>query len=193
MSTDVDMCKPASGVLGTEVGCSGCPFPFCVVAEMGSIRELINEQAAYAMRSLGRTVQEVANAIGVSLRTVQRYTGQGTTYECPQCNMVHSKEVACRSQVYSVIPYKESYITLLNRHGQATKSESSAVELFIDYTFPDSIIQKHMDGHDYWMLSRVSIEEANNFKQMCSALDSYISSQSSLQKLNSMRRRQNEQ
>lgn len=174
MSRDVVVCRPASKVLGKEINCGdSCPFPFCVVAELSDARDIVNEYTAMFMKELGNTAQEIASAIGVSLRTAQRYTGQREYYTCPECRMVHSHDVVCRSLTYSVTHSGESYIILLNRHGHATEIESSTIGLFIDYVFPDSMIEKGTNGHDCWTLSRVSSEEAGNFKRMCDALNSY--------------------
>jgi hypothetical protein len=169
-------CKPAARILGRDKGdvdCDMCPFPFCVVAEVGTMREEVREHLALTMKKFGSSMEEIAKAIGVTLRTAYRYTYPYENTKCEQCNMVHAKGVLCKSLTFTVANREQDYVTLLNRHGHATSSESSSIRMFMEYAFPDSGVNMLNGGHDSWLISGVSAEEAVRFSGMCNALEKY--------------------
>lgn len=174
MNTKVGGCRPAAGVLGVRnMSCSECPFPFCVTAEAGIIRMELKEHLVRAMQKLGNTAEEIAKAMGVSTRSTFRYTSAHEDVDCAMCNLIHSESVMCRSDVYTVTHRDGRYLVMLNQHRHATKSELKAIECFIEYVFPISIIERSKNGHDCWVLSRFELEEAEKFEGMCAALEKY--------------------
>lgn len=174
MRHSVGGCKAAASVLGVKsVGCNECPFPFCVVAEAEIVKIELRIGTAKIMRELGHTIEETAKAMGVSLRSVCRYSITEKDGDCKQCNLIHSKCTMCRCDIYSVTCEDGRYAIILNRHRRATKEELSVVEHFIDYAFPFSAVQRSADRHDYWALSNVELKEAQGFQCMCDALSMY--------------------
>lgn len=174
MNGEVGGCRPAAMVLAVDsISCNECPFPFCVVAEAGIIRVELREHLTRIMRRLGNTMEETAAAIGISLRSAFRYASIHEDTGCAQCNLTHSQDVMCKSNTYSVVYRYEQYVVILNKHRHATPRELKVVEYFIGYVFPSSILEKSTNGHDYWILSRVELEEAKNFEGMCAALNTY--------------------
>lgn len=174
-------CRPALLVLEAlgeiqkkeTVSCCACPFPYCVQHEAEIIKQELKEHLVRIMRRLGSTMEETAAAMEVSLRSVYRYAGAYVSVACPQCNLVHSLSVMCKSNVYSVVCRGEQYTIILNKHRHATPQELKLVECFIDYVFPSSTVKRSTNGHDYWLLAKVELEEAKNFERMCNALNRY--------------------
>lgn len=180
MNSEVGGCRPATYVLGVSIAsCDKCPFPFCVVAEASIIKYELKEHLARIMRRLGNSMEETAKAMKVSIRSTYRYTSAHEHVSCVQCNLLHSQDVMCRSNIYTVVCKDGQYITILNKHGHATERELWVVECFIEYVFPSSIAEKSTNGHDCWALSRVELEEAKKFDGMCTALNMYTLSLSS--------------
>ena len=174
MNYEVGGCEPAASVLNeSSVSCSECPFPFCVSEEAQIIQSQLKEHLTRIMRRLGSSMEETAKAMDVSLRSVYRYTSIHENVNCVQCKLIHSQDVMCRSNTYSVVREDRQYIVVLNKHRQATKQEEKLVECFIDYVFPLSIVEKSNNGHNYWALSRVELEETKRFEGMCNALNTY--------------------
>lgn len=169
---EANECRYAAVVLGADdVSCDVCPFPFCVPAEANIIQTELRAQLVRTLHKLGNSMEETAGFLGVSLRSVYRYAHVDEDVNCVQCNMIHDRDVMCKSDIYSVIHKDEQYIIVLNKHRHATEQESSIVRHLIDYAFPSSIVEQNDDCHDYWVLRRVELEEAMNFKRMCDALD----------------------
>lgn len=174
MNGEVGGCRPAATILGVvNTDCDQCPFPFCVVAEASIIRVELREHVARIMRRLGSTVEETAAAMEVSIRSIYRYADAYVNVACTQCNLLHSQDVMCKSNTYSVVHISEQYTIVLNKHRHATPQELKTVEYFIDYVFPSSIAEKSTNSHDFWVLSRVELEEAKSFQGMCDALNTY--------------------
>lgn len=167
-------CKPAADVLGvSSVNCNRCPFPFCVVVEARIIKTELSEHLARIRRRLGSSVEETAKALGVSLRSAYRYTSVHEDTGCTQCNLTHSQDVMCKSNIYSVVYADGRYTIVLNKHQHATQQELKTVECFVDYVFPSSVMKKSTGDHDYWVLSRVEPEEEEGFRSMCDALSKF--------------------
>lgn len=174
MNSEAGGCKPAASIRGvSSISCSECPFPFCVMAEAEIIRLELRERLARLMRRLGNSVEETAKAMGVTPRSVYRYASVHEDGSCVQCNLIHSQDVMCRSSVYSVACKDRQHVIVLNVHRHATAQELKLVEYFVDYVFPSSVTEKRTNGHDYWLLNRVELEEAKNFRGMCDALNQY--------------------
>ena len=168
-------CRPAAYVLGkTSVVCNDCPFPFCVITEAKIIKAELGEHLAMILRRLGNTMEETAEAMGVSLRSVYRYSSVHKDTDCIQCNLIHSQDVMCKSDIYTVVCKDGQHVIMLNRHRCATERELKVIEYFIDYVFPNSIVGRVDGGHDHWVLGRVSLEEAKKFDCMCNALGKYV-------------------
>jgi len=174
MNSEVDGCRPAASVLNvSSVSCEECPFPFCVSEEAQIIQSELREHITRIMRRLGNSMEETAKAMDVSLRSVYRYAGAYVDVDCVQCNLIHSQNVMCKSNVYSVVYKDGQYTVILNKHRHATAEELKLVECFVEYVFPSSITEQSTNGHDHWVMSRVELEEAKKFQQMCNALNSY--------------------
>lgn len=174
MNSGTGGCRPAASVLNmSSTDCNKCPFPFCVVAEASIIKSELREQVARIMRRLGNSMEETAEAMKVSLRSAYRYVSVYEDVNCAQCSLIRSQDVMCKSNAYSVVCRGEQYVIILNKHKHATIQELKAVEYFIGYVFPSSIVRKSTNSHDYWVLSRVELEEVEKFKTMCGALDKY--------------------
>jgi len=168
MTIEVPGCEPAARVLGVHsVDCVDCPFPFCVITEMGSIRKQLRVSSARIIEKLNCSMGELAKAVGVSTRTASRYTKK---HACKQCDLLWSEHVMCKSISYTVIRVQEHYTVLLNQHRQATGREFKTIMNFIDYIFPSSSMCRVHDHHDRWMLSGIERNEEEDFKNMCSAL-----------------------
>lgn len=174
MNREMDGCRPAAGVLNaSRVGCSECPFPFCVITEAKVIRVELREHLTRIMQKLGNSVGEIAKAIDVNIRSVYRYANVHGDTSCTWCDVTHSQDAMCRSDIYTVVRKDGQYVTILNRHDHATERELRVVECFIEYVFPDSIAERVNGGHDHWVVGRVGLEEAKKFQDMCSALNTY--------------------
>lgn len=167
-------CAPAANVLSrSSVSCDECPFPFCVVAEAKIIRLELREHLVRIMSKLGSSVEEIAETMGVSKRSVYRYAGACEYMHCVQCDLAHSQDVMCRSNTYTVVYSGGQYTIVLNSHRHATVQESELIGYFIDYAFPSSTVERVTSDHEYWVLGRVELEEAKNFQTMCDALNRY--------------------
>ena len=172
MSSGIGTCKPAASILGvSKVDCDECPFPFCVLSEI-SLK--LKDHMAKIIRELGSSMEETAKALNVTIRSAYRYTSTHAYTDCAQCDLTHSQDVMCRSNIYTVVRRGEQLITVLNKHRRATVREVKAVDCFIEYVFPVSIVERSMNGHDYWLLSHVEPEEIKRFEGMCTVLDKYI-------------------
>ncbi|MCJ7760627.1 hypothetical protein MUP59_05735 [Candidatus Bathyarchaeota archaeon] len=168
------VCRPAARILGTRVAsCDKCPFPFCAVAEAGVLKSELRGRLAKTMRMLGNTIEETARALDISLRSVNRYASAPENMSCAQCNLIHSQDVMCKSNIYTVVHKDGEYATVLNRHGHATEQELKIVEYFIEYVFPSSTVERSINVHDHWVLSKVEPAEAEKFEGMCNALSQY--------------------
>ena len=169
-------CRPARRILKTSrVYCDECPFPFCIEIERNTMRNEFNEQLTRILHKLGNTMEKTAEIMSVSLRSTYRYTSAPKDTTCPQCNMIHSQDVACKSDTCCVVRNGEQYTIVLNKHKLATPQESSIMRCFTSYLFPSSIYSNGADNqsHDYWLLDRVVPSEAENFERMCDNLNKY--------------------
>ncbi len=188
---EITGCKPAASVLNVaKVDCEECPFPFCVVEEASVIEAEIREYMIKTLRRLGKTVDEVAQALQISRRSIFRHTSSHenvNAYENPDCiwcNALHSPEIVCKSNLYSVLrngDVDDQYTIILNKHRHASGRELKIIELFAGYAFPSSVIgvERSGNGHDHWILERVKLEESKNFMCMCDALNTYMRNRSS--------------
>jgi len=122
---------------------------------------------------LGGSIEETARAMGVTTRSMYRYNNMDKGEDCIQCNSIMSPKVLCKSNTYSVIGEDNQYTIVLNRSGCATAEEDQLVEIFTDYVFPSSLVQKKSNIHDYWTVSRIMEDEEKSFQTMCSALNTY--------------------
>jgi len=171
-------CKPAASILGVKangVNCNKCPFPFCVVAEAQIIKIELREHLVRIMSRLHSTAKETAKALDVSMRSVYRYRNACDT-GCTWCNLTHSQDVLCKSNVYSVVRVDMPYFIVLNRHQCATGPELKQVEYFAEYVFPSGITKRLNGGHDHWIVNGAGPEESKRFESMCDALDRYTMS-----------------
>lgn len=177
MRNSVRVCRPVAGIFGTSsVGCDKCLFPFCVVAEANITKIELREHMARVMQKLGNSVKEIASVLGTSTRSVYRYTSAYESTDCAWCGMIHSQTVMCKSDVYTVVCKGEQYIIILNKHRHVKEHELKVIEGFTEYVFPSSVLGKMNGVHDYWVLDKVKLEEARNFRCMCDALDTYTMS-----------------
>lgn len=171
-------CKPAASILNVkskDVNCNKCPFPFCVIAEAQIIKIELREHLMRIMNRLHSTAEETAKVLDVSMRSVYRYKNTRDT-GCTWCNLTHSQDVLCKSNVYSVVRMGMPYFIILNKHKCVTEPEFKQVEYFAEYVFPSGIIRKLNGGHDYWVVNRVEPEESKRFEGMCDALNRYTMS-----------------
>ena len=170
-------CKAMAYVLNIDINdtdCEKCPFPFCVEVEAGQIIRYLRYEMTSIMNQLGNSCNEIAQAAGVSRRTINRYMKYNNDNQCAQCNIVHSANIVCRSNVFSVAKRGTDYIIILNRHGTCRRHEQSVVYDLIDYAFPCSKVQPWLGIHDHWIISRVELLESQRFDNMCVALNRYF-------------------
>lgn len=167
-------CKAASSILKKVIdNCDLCPFPFCVESEASLLLFELRGQFAKAMHQLGVSADEIARTLGISLRSAYRYTNGQTTYDCTQCNIVHSSHAMLKSSLLTLAKDNNSYQVLLNRHGQATTTEKSGLLVFVDYVFPDSKVVPNVGAHEFWTVSNVEQSDVKKLQWMCDNLVAY--------------------
>lgn len=173
----IDDCKPAAYVLGVAyTDCDSCPFPFCVRSEANIIQMELREHLVRIMRKLGKTMKEAAEAAQVTPRSAYRYMNVDRDTDCAFCNKIHSQDVMCKSDVYSVVYENGQPVVILNKHRGASPLESKIVETFTSYVFPNSSMERGIGIHDYWKVGKVELDDAKNFERMCDALNMYTMS-----------------
>jgi hypothetical protein len=173
-------CDAAAFVLNTDVtDCNKCPFPFCVTSELGRGKAVIREHMTMLLQKLGQSVQDMANTLDVTTRSVSRYKYYDVHHvnpDCEWCTAIHSKDVLCKSTIYTIIHKDGKYLAILNEHRTASVREAKSIELFIDYVFPAGLYVRQLAMHEYWEVTKYEQEEVRNFNQMCNALDRYTMS-----------------
>lgn len=163
-------CRPAVSALSalgmnTDVGCNGCPFPFCVKSEARRIKKraaVVLEQQVIILRDLANLgARKLASELGISVRTLQRRIGVASG--CHWCNIDSmSSGVFCRPETCTVAFDGSKVVVALAVHRRANIQELKLVETLVGSLFPDGVLVYGNDSlHSHWAVERVGKSEAD--------------------------------
>lgn len=159
--------------LPTESLCKRCPFPFCVHAEARSAQDMVKARLLLIMNQLNVKLEQrlkwVANELGVSIRSAQRYTHKRNG--CIWCSLasMSTAPVYYTTNVYTMVQYGCAPTIVLNAHRRANSVELNSMQTQVEYVFPACGLEYCGSEctHEFWVVRGVDEQEANNvYKRM---------------------------